>query len=681
MGYGLKYFGEFSDIENNDYKIEILELNYTGFSARFTCAASPVIHTWDKDEPLAAIKGSQVQINLVNTGNLPLSNFYSDSDDTFQIKVFLNNILVFYGYLVQDDCMEEITDIEHVITLTATDNIGLLKNVTIDEAIGSTTFKYISILEFFFYCINQTKISLPTVLFCNLTETTFNTTNTFLSQTYLNFQSFSNSSNEQTYDNCYSVLEKIFSRFNISLFQANGQWNIIRWNEARYYNGAIPYRFYDETQVQVSTGFYSNQLYVGHGTNMPIEYGALQRINRNIKFSLDTFNYTRPAQLFNNIDLKRLGNLLKSYTIGTGVNLQYYDEYDLVGWGAGFVWDNSGTQLFDTRSYKAIRVVRDYRLKEIDRYLIASGNGYNDFFRTNAAISSAPMEVNVGDILKINFQVRRKDSYDAGIGNDYMLQFGGWLNTKMPISPRGVNNRFLDIAGKWRTYISGSISGNNFGPIITGGQDIAEWTTVEIETFEIPYDGNFYLQLGNYVRPQFNEWRFKNFKVEVFNNADKFGLVKGQTHKQSQNVGVKNTQQNIINVDDSISNTIGGTLFGVNTIGGLVRQRTSNWRRLHTTENRGLGDIITFEKLFNKRYARTGVECRIIGVKSGNVIISSLSLFQLTNFIGVNFVAGRMEIDYANTSCKVNLFELHKDGETDAMLTSNYQFNYILDTK
>jgi len=668
MGYGLKYFGEFSDIANNDYRIEILELNYTGFSARFTCAASPVIHTWDKDEPLAAIKGSQVQINLVNTGNLPLSNFYSDSDDTFQIKVFLNNILVFYGYLVQDDCMEEITDIEHVITLTATDNIGLLKNVTIDEAIGSTTFKYISILEFFFYCINQTKISLPTVLFCNLTETTFNTTNTFLSQTYLNFQSFSNSSNEQTYDNCYSVLEKIFSRFNISLFQANGQWNIIRWNEARYYNGAIPYRFYDETQVQVSTGFYSNQLYVGHGTNMPIEYGALQRINRNIKFSLDTFNYNQVAKLMENLDLKKLGTLIKSYTVGSGTSLQTFEEYNLVGWGNGFVWDGSGNILYNTATYKAIRLIKDYRGKEIDRYLIASGNGAPS---DGQVISSSLMEVNKGDIINMSFDFKRKDSQAGPL----TFVCSCWLNTKIPISPKGMNNRTLNTDGSWKT--TGGINVTFSGSDDIGGQ----WNSLSVESKEVPFDGNFYIQLGSFNFGGYNEFQYKNFRIEVKNNADKFGLVKGQTHKQSQNVGVKNTQENIINVDDSISNTIGGTLFGVNTIGGLVRQRTSNWRRLHTTENRVLGDIITFEKLFNKRYARTGVECRIIGVKSGNVIISPLSLFQLTNFFGVNFVAGRMEIDYANTSCKVNLFELHKDGETDAMLTSNYQFNYILDTK
>jgi len=244
----------------------------------------------------------------------------------------------------------------------------------------------------------------------------------------------------------------------------------------------------------------------------------------------------------------------------------------------------------------------------------------------------------------------------------------------------GANNRFLDINGAWRVYITGSISGNNFGEVIEGGTDIAEWTSISVETKEIPFDGNFYIQLGNYFRPNFNEWRFKNFRIEVLNSSDKFGLVKGHTHKQPQNVNIKQTDDVNIYVDDSISNTIAGTLFGANTIGGLIRQRTNNWRRLHTSENRTLGDIMTHEKLFFKKTARQKVDATIIGIRSGANFISPLTLFELTNFLNTNFVVGRMEIDYANCLVKVSLFELYTDGESDISL-GNYEFNYILDTK
>jgi hypothetical protein len=585
MAYKLKYFGEFSDVQENDYRLEIYEKNYSFSPIRITLGAAPVVHTWDKDEPMPPIKGSQVRLNIVRDTNINLRGFFSNEDDTFQVKVFLNNALVFYGYVLQDECIEDLSDITNYITLTATDNLGLLKDISIDEAIGTTNFKYVSILDFIFYCLTKTNVSLPTVLFANLTETSFNTTQSFLSPSFLNFQSFTSSSSEQTYASCYDVLEKILGRFNASLFQSFGQWNVIRWSEQRYYSNAIPLRYFDETQVQVATGFYDKKLLVGDGTNFPIEFGATQSITRGAKFAKETFLYQRPANLIDNLDLRKLGSLIKSSTVGSGVNLQYIEEYNLVGWGNGFVWDGSGNILYNTATYKAIRVIKDYRFKEIDRYLIASGNGAPS---DPQVISSALMEVNKGDILKISYDFKRKDSVTGPL----TIPLFFWLNTKIPITPKGANNRTLNTDGTWKT--SGGVNVN-----FTSSDDLgAQWNNFDIETKEIPFDGNFYIQLGSYNFGGYNEFQYKNFRIEVLNSSDKFGLVKGHTHKQPQNVNIKQTDDVNIYVDDSISNTIAGTLFGANTIGGLIRQRTNNWRRLHTSENRTLGDIMTHEIVF-----------------------------------------------------------------------------------
>ena len=81
MAYGIIYFSEFNDLKNIDFKIEIYKKDYSGGSTRVNCASNPVTHLWDKDEVKGLIKGSQLTVNLINEGSLPLTSFYSESDD------------------------------------------------------------------------------------------------------------------------------------------------------------------------------------------------------------------------------------------------------------------------------------------------------------------------------------------------------------------------------------------------------------------------------------------------------------------------------------------------------------------------------------------------------------------------------------------------------------------------
>ena len=79
-------------------------------------------------------------------------------------------------------------------------------------------------------CLVKTGLELDTYFYCNLFEDSNSTTTSSLHQTLINPETFLPGEN---YDNCYSVLEKVLSKFKLSLFQSLGRWNIVRWEDRK----------------------------------------------------------------------------------------------------------------------------------------------------------------------------------------------------------------------------------------------------------------------------------------------------------------------------------------------------------------------------------------------------------------------------------------------------------------
>jgi hypothetical protein len=136
---GLIYKGSFDSTTKERYTLDIYKKGYSGVTLPITLAGVPVVHKWITDEPRIGVKGSQLLITLQNDGSLPLTSFYSEDDQGFQVLFYWGTTLLFNGYLVQDDFIEMLVDYRHEITLIATDNLGLLKGVLFDNKKDLTT--------------------------------------------------------------------------------------------------------------------------------------------------------------------------------------------------------------------------------------------------------------------------------------------------------------------------------------------------------------------------------------------------------------------------------------------------------------------------------------------------------------------------------------------------------------
>jgi hypothetical protein len=136
----LKYTGSFDSIRTQSrYIVNIYQDSYDGSPIDVILAATPVVQEWQEDDPLAPIKGSTLTINLTTSGGLELLDFYSDNDNEFRVELLGDDVIgtqitLFDGFIQQDDCSEIQVDFIHTITLTATDNLGTIKDITLGRA-------------------------------------------------------------------------------------------------------------------------------------------------------------------------------------------------------------------------------------------------------------------------------------------------------------------------------------------------------------------------------------------------------------------------------------------------------------------------------------------------------------------------------------------------------------------
>ena len=741
MTYGIKYrctFDPVSSLTSSSaiFALEIFEKGYSGELFTIKGSTIPVLHQWETDDPKAPIKGSSLTMNFINEGNLPLTDFYSTDDDAFKVEFKCLGQMLFTGFIVQDDSSEVLVDFTHEISLSANDNLGLLKDVSLDKANifsyvfsettsipfsvdfhlrefiflpdvlthiilgdkieinggtpvdgqytinkiidggtaigvwvdepvpvtygGTTTYSILrgsNLLDKTFLstilnmCLSVTSLNLNTDIYGKIIEVSQDPNFSFLSQTLINPQTFLKSDTE--YMNCYDILEWIMRRFRMSLSQSLGVWNIIRWDEARYYNNLIEGFRYDSEFNFVAKITKGAPIESGIGTNVIPETGLLRKINRPLLYFKETFNYQYPKQLLRNYDLKQLGTQIRYYTTGSGINLQKVYEYEAPWWYPSTLGMSVAGNYF-------IRITQDALGNEIDRVLIVNGD-----------TKSYTIEVNKGDSFKLSFSFKTQDSQPGSINIVSIVELNDGVTQKFFHNPALTSG-----SNMWQ-------SGVGFTYQIPSGENSNQWHTVEIDSsyYPFPYDGLLYVYLRvEDLSGTKNETYYKDIRFEYSTRINESTKIIGQTHESTQPGTIKNVEEIDIYLDSSPRNAISGTLF-LNEKVGVLQKRTSKWMHPYLPASDNLGKIITFEELFWRSKSRTILEATLYGAINTGAYISLLSIIRYNYLSNLNFVFGQLEIDYKNNKLNGTLWEIWADEELDSDLAYGYNFDYLYSTK
>ena len=193
----------------------------------------------------SAITSSATTMTLMSATTIavPLSDFFSEDDGEFLGEYYINSVLKFKGLLVQDDCKESFNAVPYPVELKFNDGLGLLSEYTLSDTIlnqGVATKE--SVASFLYALLQLTAIDMPMEIYNNVFENAMDDrnadpTNDPFVQSFLKTASFKN---ENAYEDCFSVLEKLLKAADCVLFQSDGAWCIMRWPELPRFNNNPP---------------------------------------------------------------------------------------------------------------------------------------------------------------------------------------------------------------------------------------------------------------------------------------------------------------------------------------------------------------------------------------------------------------------------------------------------------
>lgn len=648
MAYGLKYQTQFTSQSDDNtpsklYTLQFEFLDYSGGATSLTGGSTTVTQKCTVDDPFAPIKGQSLEIKLLNYGNCPVTNFYSDSDNGVRVKL-LNEAMavIFIGFLVQDDLYEPMIDYVHEISLSANDSLGLLKGVILSDAINQfLTLEGKNFLsDVIRDCLLATNLPLDINVFCNIYEVNQGTTGALFVETLVDTQVFISG---ETYMNCYDVLTKILETWRCSLFQANGQWNIVHWDEVRQYPAwDIPGFNYDSTFALNGRIVLSNIFNIGAAPQLTRPLAGLMKASiRGYKFSRKTFNYSQPKYLLRNYDLQKLGALRADY-ISSGLHIY---EYEAPDFQSGFSTNNIA---------RFIRVIINIALDtEVDRYLVLRGAPSD----TDRAVQALPIEVDADDRGKFSFSFRTSVAPVAVI--NFALR-----------NYDGTNNRYAHEDTSWQ-------AGLGFAVITSGNAN--QWESVSIEPVGVPYSGFLYCYFAQ-VCPTPNaptdETHYKDIRFQYTPYINDTTKIKGQIHKDERTTDVKSNIDTTKDIDDSPKNSIAGTLF-LNSTTGLLKDRTRQWEYLGGSQLARLGQLITREEMLWRGLTRTKLDGSFIGIYQG-AQVSLLCPVQTTFDPTKKYIFGLLSIDYKRNQFTGTAWEILDTAEP--ALVSEYTFKYIYAT-
>jgi hypothetical protein len=389
-----------------------------------------------------------------------------------------------------------------------------------------------------------------------------------------------------------------------------------------------------------------------------IEAGLEKAIQRPISHAREQFEYRRPTSLLGNPDLQELGDLMDQYDVTVGPITYTYKEYEVPYW-VPFSDNPSPTVT------RRIRVITEAANgNEVDRYLFIIGVPYN----TSTALQSNNIELSEGDEIEWTFDYRTGNSEPGSVTTIFYVWFNYTIGSELRI------NNF----GEWVT----PPTFNGFGYNVPSGDNVQEWHNVTIKSKPVPQNGILRLFLTSASSNNaINETHYRNFRLNI-NSTENYRDVKGHVHRDNNNITIKNNTDININIDDSISSSIAGTLFEYDST-GIVRNRTSTWTYSIFGESGKLGYLTTLEQMVMMYKPRSLYYGNILKIWHGtedNIrFISNFFIFNLLNSSDARrFVPGSLSIDYKHNSADITLHEINA-GDLPEDAEDYYTFNYIYD--
>lgn len=260
MSYGIKYISTAKGLSSVQWKIELLEKNYSGSTIDVRMVDDGITIGYDRDDDRFNVIYSRYAIlNLKVNSQLNLNSLQFDDERKFQVKIYKNNVLEFIGWLIPFYSSQEFEDDKIAsISVMAKDGINQLKNKTYVNIKPEVLSKKQSFKDVIIQSLSEVGYSLNTEIYYNKYEDGMNKTSSDcpLSQCFINIESFIDKDGINI--NYYDVLHRLLLQHDLRISQVNGVWCIT--SPIEVIDGSISGRVYNYLGVKTGNKTLSTDL-------------------------------------------------------------------------------------------------------------------------------------------------------------------------------------------------------------------------------------------------------------------------------------------------------------------------------------------------------------------------------------------------------------------------------------
>ena len=229
---------EYKDLFLNTWRVDIFDEDYTE-PQPFTATGYASIKR-PSTKLMDVINGSSLEINLDADTSSDYYKRFAETvgDKKFKVKFYKNDVIFWTGFLKPDGIIESFVTDKWLITITAVDGLGYLKNIEFKNENsevyrGSQSEK--TLLE---RCLSLTGLDIDYQLFSIDLIFTVNEDRTYtglnnkpILDTYVNAERYIQDDLKKTVFDAEKVLKAILAKYGCFIFQEDGVWKIQRMRD------------------------------------------------------------------------------------------------------------------------------------------------------------------------------------------------------------------------------------------------------------------------------------------------------------------------------------------------------------------------------------------------------------------------------------------------------------------
>jgi len=690
MAYATKYRIDFSNQLSEDYYVFLNLKDYVG-DVQFitgTAAVLTIKSINDDDDRFSPILSKECAINMYisEKQNISIDNFLAIEDDQWNVLVYrdLNQPPIFNGFVVVEDSSQPFHDQPYSLSIRASDGLALLKGVELQTIQGNDFEGLNNITDYLGAILYYLNPAINFRVYYDIFHVEMNAAVSPLEQVQVNAGTFDK--DETTFEDCYTVLEKICTDFQCRIFYENGCWHIVslwqyrktsgfNWMEYSTNLGYVHLENFNNNDYQVAKiGKDGELIYL-------VQKDAFRYPKLATKSVKKQFDYIIPRELVKNQQFN-IGAIIPGLSgnfLDTSVSPSqtvYYDGYTIPGWTQQRAVASVGPAIVNPAYIKRERDVYDY---EKDRYVVLPTQTSAP---TTIFLLSSEFDIGQSDRINISIDSKIKNHYG---GNQTSLVFAVLLRGDdgkfYTLDDNSVNDDGVQFPGKW--YQAGS----NFSTGIRVIQEYIppearkdEWRSTSVNSGSAPVSGKIQIVLYEQSGDAYpNETWYKNLRIEYKPYIKGgYAAVKGDYNIYSQELKLNRVVNEPVNISDSPKKIIKGSLFVNNNLA------SPQWKRPDDSKPYRFSQVMALTK-YNFVFRQfQKIEGSIKGLSlldtSGNNIpfgfLPQYSFTDLPGQLNTRYILTSMDVNYVSGIWRGVLVEVQiNSSET----FSKYDFQYLFE--